>query len=103
MKNENQAKKSELLNARQIVNLKSELKNDWEVIDNKKIKHQFVFKDFLEAINFINKIARAAEEMSHHPNILVCYNKITIEIWTHKSGGLTELDFELARKIERFE
>lgn len=80
-------------------NLK-ELKHPWIVEDDKKIKHEFKFKDFKEAIVFINKVANLAEAEGHHPNIHVFYNKVTIELWTHFIGGLSENDFIMASKIE---
>ncbi len=68
--------------------------------DNKKIKHQFKFKDFKEAMAFINKVAEIAESEGHHPDIRVSWNKVSVEPWTHAIGGLSENDFILAAKIE---
>lgn len=76
------------------------LKLEWEVIDIKKIKHQFKFKDFKEAMVFVNKIADIAESEGHHPDIYIYYNKVTIELTTHAAMGLSENDFILAAKIE---
>lgn len=79
-----------------------ELENSWEVLDNKKIKHQFEFKDFLSAIKFVNQSAVLAESEGHHPDILVHgWNKVTIELSTHAIKGLSENDFILAAKIEK--
>ena len=76
------------------------LKDKWVVIDDKKIKHEFKFKDFKQAITFINKVAEVAESEGHHPDIYVFYNKVVIELWTHAIGGLSENDFIVAAKIE---
>lgn len=76
------------------------LKLDWEVIDDKKIRHEFKFKDFKEAMEFVNKIADLAEEEGHHPNIHIYYNKVVIDLTTHAVKGLSENDFILAAKIE---
>ena len=65
-----------------------------------KISHQFKFKDFKEAMAFVNKVADLAEREGHHPDIHIFYNKVTIELWTHFIGGLHENDFILASKIE---
>lgn len=76
------------------------LELEWQVIDDKKIKHLFKFKDFKEAMIFVNKIADIAESEGHHPDIYIYYNKVTIELTTHASQGLSENDFILAAKIE---
>ena len=65
-----------------------------------KIIKQFVFKDFREAIKFVNKVANLAEEEGHHPDIHIFYNKVSIELSTHNIRGLSENDFILASKIE---
>ncbi len=78
----------------------SELKTHWEVIEGSKIRKKFIFKNFKEAMQFVNKIADIAEEEQHHPDIYIFYSKVTIELWTHAIGGLSENDFILAAKIE---
>lgn len=78
----------------------SYLKTSWEVDDNKKIEKKFKFKDFSEAMVFVNKIADIAESEGHHPDIEISYNIVEIELWTHAIGGLSVNDFILARKIE---
>lgn len=65
----------------------------------KKIVRKFEFKDFVEAIAFINKVAAVAEGEGHHPDLHIFYNKVTIELSTHAVGGLSENDFILAAKI----
>lgn len=79
----------------------SQLHEKWEVVEGKKIRYQFKFKDFKEAMKFVNKIAEIAEDEQHHPDIKIVYNKVTIELWTHAIGGLSENDFILAAKIEK--
>ena len=72
----------------------------WELdSDFKKIKKEFKFKNFDEAIDFVDKVARVAESEGHHPDIHVFYNKVIIELWTHAIGGLSENDFIVAAKI----
>lgn len=78
-----------------------QLKFDWKVVAGKKIQHGFSFKDFNEAMAFVNRIAEIAEEESHHPDIIIHYNKVTIELWTHAIVGLSENDFIVAAKIEK--
>lgn len=85
---------------KEIATYKTYLKRGWEVDEGKKIKHTFSFKDFKEAIDFVNKIADVVEEEGHHPDIHIYYNKVKIVLWTHAIGGLSTNDFILARKIE---
>lgn len=74
----------------------------WEVLDNKKIRKKFHYKNFVEAMAFVNKLAEVAEEEGHHPDIHIIYNRVTIELTTHAIGGLSENDFIMAAKINRF-
>lgn len=78
----------------------NQLKTDWEVVENKRIRKEFKFKDFPEAVSFVNKVAEIAEREDHHPDIHIFYRKVVIELWTHAVGGLSENDFILASKIE---
>lgn len=71
----------------------------WEH-DKKKIERVFEFDDFTDAIDFVNHVAEIAEESEHHPDIEVKFNKVKLVLTTHSKGGLTELDFELAEKID---
>jgi len=74
--------------------------NGWNLIENsKKLEKEFKFKNFVEAMNFINKIAEIAEEQGHHPDIFVSYNKVKLSLFTHKIQGLHQNDFILAAKI----
>lgn len=89
-----------LLGEEEIKRYMTELKEGWEVLENKKIKKLFKFKNFKEAIVFINKVADLAENEGHHPDIAIHYNKVDIIIWTHAIRGLSENDFILAAKID---
>lgn len=69
--------------------------------ENESISKQFQFKDFIEALSFVNAVGLEAEKMDHHPDILMfAWNKVKITISTHDAGGVTEKDFSLAQKIE---
>ena len=72
---------------------------EWEH-EKKRIERVFEFDDFTEAIDFVNAVAEIAEEQEHHPDIDVRYNKVKLILWTHNKGGLTELDFQLAERID---
>ncbi len=68
---------------------------------NNKLCLDLKFKDFKEAMVFINKMAEAAEQMDHHPEFTSVYNKVSISLCTHSAGNVvTELDYRLARKID---
>jgi 4a-hydroxytetrahydrobiopterin dehydratase len=68
---------------------------------NDKLKRKFEFKDFNEALAFINKLAPICESMNHHPEINWVYNKIELTLSTHDAGDkITELDYQLANKID---
>lgn len=69
--------------------------------EEKQIAKQFQFKDFPEALSFVNKVGTEAEKMDHHPDIFIhSWNKVKITISTHSEGGITKKDFQLAEKIE---
>lgn len=59
------------------------------------------FPSFMEAIGFVNRVARAAEEIDHHPDITIHYRQITLTLWTHSEGGVTDKDLELAARINQ--
>ena len=58
------------------------------------------FKDFAEAMKFVNEVSRAAEKANHHPDIDIRWNTVTLVLATHSEGGLTRKDFDLAKKID---
>ena len=89
----------EHLSIKEIHERLEELK-DWELIEH-QITKEFHFKDFKEAMEFVNKIAEEAERIDHHPDILIRYNKVSITLTTHSAGGLTYKDFKLAKVIEQ--
>lgn len=71
----------------------------WALKD-KTIEREFQFKDFRQAMEFVNRVADIAEQQDHHPDILITYNKVTLTFSTHKVGGLSPKDFILAAKID---
>ena len=64
------------------------------------ITRNYTFRDFSTAIEFVNAVARLAEKASHHPDIDIRWNKVRLTLTTHDEGGLTELDFDLARQFD---
>lgn len=71
----------------------------WQYKDN-AISKLFRFKEFLDGVRFVDRIAEIAESMDHHPDIRINYTRITFSCTTHSEGGVTEKDFALATRIE---
>ena len=72
--------------------------------DGQRIRREWVVKNFVTAIDFFNRVAQLAEEEGHHPDLhLVGYRNVTIELWTHAIGGLSESDFIMAAKISQLQ
>jgi len=69
---------------------------------NESIMKDYKLKDFQEAMGFVVKIALAAEKMEHHPDMTIEYNRVKIILTTHSEEGVTDKDFNLAEKIEKF-
>lgn len=75
----------------------------WEIDKGEplhKLVKNFEFKDFNEAIEFINKVAKIADKEGHHPDIFISYNRVTLTLYTHFIKGLHENDFVLAAKVD---
>ncbi|MDX6649497.1 MAG: 4a-hydroxytetrahydrobiopterin dehydratase [Solirubrobacteraceae bacterium] len=73
---------------------------EWEREDD-QIARELKFADFAEAMAFANRVAEVAEELNHHPDILVHgWNRVRLSVTTHSEGGLTAGDFELARRVD---
>ena len=75
---------------------------EWE-LEKKHIERTFEFDDFADAIDFVNAVAEVADDEEHHPDIDIRYNKVRLVLSTHSKGGLTELDFGLAERIDTLE
>ncbi|NES72427.1 MAG: 4a-hydroxytetrahydrobiopterin dehydratase [Okeania sp. SIO2D1] len=88
---------TQLLSSEEINQRASHL-SEWKV-EGKNLKCVKTFKDFIEAIDFVNKLVAPAEASQHHPDIEVSYNKVIVRLTTHDAGGLTEKDFSMARQI----
>ena len=75
------------------------MKNNWNEI-NGKLTKEFKFKNFKEALVFINKVGEHAESINHHPKIINVYSSVIIELWTHDKDAITELDHALSGLID---
>ena len=75
--------------------------NTWALSEDKDaISKRYKFENFSDALSFVNKAGKIADEMDHHPDIKLGWGYAEFEITTHDTGALTEFDFELAKKIE---
>ncbi len=83
--------------------------SDWQLLTSQgqalepmKIQRKFVFKDFNEALEFVNKVGRLAESENHHPDIFIHnYRRVTLTLTTHSIKGLSENDYIMAAKINQ--
>lgn len=73
----------------------------WQIVDGKLTK-TFKFKSFVRAFGWMSQVAIVAEKMNHHPEWFNVYNRVTIALVTHDVGGISDYDFTLASKMERF-
>lgn len=72
----------------------------WQLVAG-KLQRQFTFADFSEAFGFMARVALAAETLGHHPEWSNVWNRVTITLTTHDTGGLSNLDVALARRIDQ--
>ena len=77
----------------------SESLPEWSVEDG-KLRREYRFSDFTVAFGFMAAAATVAERLDHHPDWSNVYGRVSVTLWTHSEGGLTALDFELARRME---
>jgi 4a-hydroxytetrahydrobiopterin dehydratase len=71
----------------------------WERADD-AITKQFKLDDFVGSVRFVDSLVEPAEEMGHHPDLEISWNRVTVSLSTHSQGGITESDFELAERID---
>ncbi len=87
------------MSAEQIQPLLAQL-DGWSVIDNHHLEKQYKLRNFVEALELVNRIGAIAEEQKHHPDLFLAWGKVGVKIWTHKINGLTESDFVFAAKCD---
>ena len=75
---------------------------DWEVVEEHHLRRAFKFKNFREALGFVNRVGELAEEQGHHPDISFGWGYAEVTVFTHKIDGLTESDFVFAAKVDTF-
>ena len=67
---------------------------------SKTIHRTFKFEEFLQSVAFVNRVAKKAQTLNHHPDIDIRYNQVTLKLTTHDEGGLTQKDFTLAKQCD---
>ena len=88
------------LKGKELIELHRELGGHWKVAEEHHLEKEYPFRNFRDALAFVNRVGELAEREGHHPDIYLSYGKVKIEIWTHKIDGLTESDFILAAKCD---
>ena len=73
----------------------------WQVEEDRMLVKVYRFKNFVEAVGFVNAITPVAEAENHHPDLHVSWGQVRVDLWTHKIKGLSEADFVMAAKIDR--
>lgn len=73
---------------------------EWEVVEEHHLRRVFRFKNFREALDFVNEVGELAEGQGHHPDISFGWGRVEVTVWTHKIDGLTESDFIFAAKVD---
>jgi 4a-hydroxytetrahydrobiopterin dehydratase len=71
----------------------------WEG-NTERVTKTFTFRNFVESVAFVNRIAEVAEELNHHPDIHIHWNKVTLNIWNWEAGGVTDACIRLARRAD---
>jgi 4a-hydroxytetrahydrobiopterin dehydratase len=77
----------------------SEIPFGWVEVDG-ALEREFEFRDFAEALAFVNRVGEAAEEADHHPDIELHWNRVKLRWWTHVTGSITDRDRELAARTD---
>ena len=87
-----------VLRARELL---KQLPGNWKINGRGHLERFYTFEDFAQALAFVKKVGAVAETQGHHPDVYLAWGKCKVEIWSHKSKGLTESDFILAAKAEQ--
>ena len=72
----------------------------WKLVEDRQLAKTFLFPDFKQALDFVNRAGAVAEAEGHHPDLHLAWGRVDVKTWTHDAGGITEKDFKLAEKID---
>lgn len=74
--------------------------NGWTIEREHHLEKEFRFRNFADALGFVNRVGAMADAQNHHPDVFLAWGRVRITIWTHKIDGLTESDFVFAAKCD---
>ena len=94
---------AEPLAGRAVEKLLDRLNQSWKLVEQHHIEKEYKFKNFRQALDFVNRIGELAEAEGHHPDIYLAWGKVKVKLWTHKINGLHNNDFIMAAKIDRLQ
>jgi 4a-hydroxytetrahydrobiopterin dehydratase len=77
----------------------ADLGEGWEKYGN-SLRREFKFDDFSGSVDFVNRLTPVANEMNHHPDLFISWNLVRVSLISHSEHGITEKDFELAKKLD---
>jgi 4a-hydroxytetrahydrobiopterin dehydratase len=72
----------------------------WNLVNGHHLEKEYLFKDFRQALAFVNRLGEVAEQEGHHPDVFLAWGKVKVTLWTHSIGGLSVNDFILAAKAD---
>jgi 4a-hydroxytetrahydrobiopterin dehydratase len=91
------------IDPKEVPELLAQLDPSWTVEEqegHQVLVRRFRFKGFMPAVDVVNRLAPVAEAEGHHPDLLIGWGYVTVQLWTHAAGGLTANDFILAAKVD---
>ena len=91
------------LEGEELARVGRQLEPGWQVVNEHHLEKEYKFKDFRDALAFVNRVSELAEKQNHHPDIYLAWGKVKVTVWTHKIDGLTESDFILAAKADKLQ
>jgi 4a-hydroxytetrahydrobiopterin dehydratase len=74
----------------------------WEVVEG-RLQKVVKKKDFAAALAYVNTVGERAEAANHHPDIAISWNTVTLTLWTHDAGGVTQADLDMARNLDQLD
>ena len=83
--------------------MQDQLDENWKLVQEQRLERQFKFPNFIDALQFTNRVGEIAEQQEHHPDIYLTYGEVRLQIWTHSIDGLSKSDFILAAKIDQID
>lgn len=81
--------------------IESEIGEGWSVVDGHHLRKEFRFKNFKDALAFVNRVGDYAESVNHHPDIHLAWGLVAIEVWTHTQDSISQLDVDFSKAADR--